>query len=101
MAPYLACRLIDLHQRGRILPERWKHSFINFRDQLEFYQIGEVSEDEVLNAQWLVSLAENNQRSIQRQLNQANERIAQLLECLDAAQSEMGQVLAANDSVAD
>jgi len=64
---------------------------------LELHKIGEVCEDEVLNAQWLANLARNGQYLIPRELDQANERIALLEGCLDSARAELGEQPAAND----
>jgi len=96
-APYLAFRLLDLHLRGRILPDSWNHCSINYRGKLEFFQVGEFSEDEVLNARWETNLHLQRVQVLERELEKSQQRVVQLEECLGEAMAGLGQIPAAND----
>lgn len=89
--------MIDLHQRGRVLPESWNHCFINGSGNLEVYQVGEVNEEQLLQHQWYVNLYRDQIRSLKQQLSKVKERERLLEGFLDEARYKLGQTPAAND----
>lgn len=96
-APPMACKLLSLYSNGRVLPDSWKQCFINHRGKLEFHDIGEVCENEVLNMQWMKNLHRSHVDTLQKSLANANARIAQLEQCLTEAREQLGDQPAAND----
>jgi hypothetical protein len=53
-APYPIARLLDLHCRGRIMPEEWNHTFFNKKGDLEFNGVEEFKEGQVTNLRRLI-----------------------------------------------
>lgn len=95
--PHAAATLLDLTKRGRILPESWNHCFINFRDNIEIYQVGEVRENDVLNIHWSRQIYAGHIRSLQVELDEAKKRIKDLDEALQTSRFLLGEAPAAND----
>jgi len=96
-APYAIAKLLDLTVRGRILPESWNHCFINHRENIEIYQVGEVSENQFVSMRWKDQLNQDYIRTLKRGLAESHKRIEQLEKYLEEARAELGQMPAAND----
>jgi hypothetical protein len=54
-APYAEAKLIDLYCRGRILPEKWNHTFINKNGDMEINGVEAVKEGQICNMSWAIS----------------------------------------------
>lgn len=96
-APYMACKLLDIYGRGRVLPENWNHIFINPKSNLEIYQVGEVCENDILNIKWARLLHYSQVETLQKELSDANEKIKQLEQYLSEARQQLGEQPAANE----
>lgn len=85
-APYAVCRLLELESRGRILPDSWQYCFVNAKGNLEINQVGEVSENEIVNIRWL-----NGRISgLSRELCASQARVTELERLLALEQARQG-----------
>lgn len=98
-APYSVCRLLHLSTNGRILPDTWNHCFINTRSNLEIYQVGEVSENEVLNMRWAKQIYSAHIQAAENKLATAEARIEQLESMLNELSRHKNLLMAANDEI--
>lgn len=96
-APYAVGALTELYLRGRVLPDSWNHCFINLKGNLELHQIGEVSENDVMNIDWTRRLHYSQVKTLKRQLSKTERRNRQLEKHLEEARRQLGGVTAAND----
>lgn len=91
-------KLLDLSARGIILPDRWKHCFVNPRRNLEFFGVGEISEDEVTTARWMARIHEQRSEELEKELKAARARIKFLGEGLaELERPQQKPSLAANE----
>lgn len=95
-APYAVCRLLELESRGRILPDKWTHCFINKRGNLEIYQVGEVSEDDIVSIQWTNQLFNGRINTLTRDLSASEARVKELEALL--AQEQAKHIVKADNS---
>ena len=86
-APDMACKLLDLYGRGRVLPESGNHCFINQSGNLEIYQVGEISMSEITNTQWAKQLYKSHTRTLEQELEKAKAQIKRLEHFLAEAPS--------------
>ena len=95
--PYAVGRLVKLQVEGRVLPDSWNHCFINGREKLEMYQVGEVSEEDISNFWWLRQLRHAEAVAYNRRIRELERELEKLQMNLDQALSERGYSAAAND----
>ena len=96
-APAPVATLLDLVARGRILPDKWNHCFINHRGNLEIYGVGEISEGEIETMRWQESLHRQHIALLERKLSEATKRIELLESTLSELRAKNGEMGAAND----
>jgi hypothetical protein len=66
-ASYPIAKLLDLHCRGRILPEEWNHTFFNKNDDLEINGVEALKEGQVSNLHWLLNMKEGQVERLEQE----------------------------------
>lgn len=105
-APYAIYKLLDLHVRGKILPDSWSYTYISLTGRLVVNGMGELTENQIVNLHnqkeqhyWQVAGLKKETRRVKSDLEKAEQRIARLEAHLDEANSKLGLRKAANDEV--
>lgn len=96
-APYPVYKLLDLYSRSRVLPDSWKHLFVNGRGNLEIYKSGEVRECDILNIEWQRKLMYMQASTHKLEMRKIMKRVAVLEQALDDVNLTKGLNPAAND----